>query len=204
MESVDNPWGCGISTGGGKKLCLCLFCIKAAESGWAAGKNPGHPRRTGGRKMQERRRPVQAGRRRGARRVQEAAPYRHPGPRDRAAKGRSYRGGEIFWDGRVRTPAPTKFGESSGFSVGADDLGGPRAHSVRPYREKEAHLECSLGEGIPPPLRGIPLCQGGPCGRGISGGLFLCSKSRLLRGHPHPSGLRPATFPLEGGRLAGG
>ena len=189
MESVDNPWGCGISTGGGKKLCLCLFCIKAAESGWAAGKNLGHPRRTGGRKMQERRRPVQAGRRRGARRVQEAAPYRHPGSRDRAAsvpplqkcrdlfderrrgrsqtgprafargariqdvtlirpfgppsplkgeglraaKGRSYREGEIFWDGRVRTPAPTKFGESSGFSVGADDLGGPRAHSVRPY-----------------------------------------------------------------------
>ena len=177
MESVDNPWGCGISTGGGKKLCLCLFCIKAAESGWAAGKNPGHPRRTGGRKMQERRRPVQAGRRRGARRVQEAAPYRHPGPRDRAAKGRSYRGGEIFWDGRVRTPAPTKFGESSGFSVGADDLGGPRAHSVRPYREKEAHLECSLGEGIPPPLRGIPLCQGGPCGRGIFGGLFLALRA---------------------------
>ena len=75
----------------------------------------------------------------------------------RAAKGRSYREGEIFWDGRVRTPAPTKFGESSGFSVGADDLGGPRAHSMRPYREKEAHLECSLGEGIPPPLRGTPL-----------------------------------------------
>ena len=141
--------------------------------------------------MQERRRPVQAGRRRSARCVQGAAPYRHPGPRDRAAsvpplqkcrdlfderrrgrsqtgprafardariqdvtlirlafgqppspfKGeglraadsRSYREGEIFWDGRVRTPAPTKFGESSGFSVGADDLGGPRAHSVRPY-----------------------------------------------------------------------
>ena len=79
----------------------------------------------------------------------------------RAAKGRSYREGEIFWDGRVRPPAPTKFGESSGFSVGADDLGGPRAHSVRPYREKEAHLECSLGEGIPPPLRGPPLGQGG-------------------------------------------
>ena len=51
----------------------------------------------------------------------------------RAAKGRSYREGEIFWDERVRTPAPTKFGESSGFPVGADDLGGPRAHSVRPY-----------------------------------------------------------------------
>ena len=118
--------------------------------------------------------PVQAGRRRGAQRVQEAAPYRHPGPRDRAAKGRSYREGEIFWDGRVRTPAPTKLGESSGFSVGADDLGGPRAHSVRPYREKEAHLECSLGEGIPPPpLRGTPFDKGGLAGGGYLGGSFL-------------------------------
>ena len=54
----------------------------------------------------------------------------------RAAKGRSYREGDIFWDGRVRTPAPTKFGESSGFFVRADDLGGPRAHSVRPYSGK--------------------------------------------------------------------
>ena len=104
---------------------------------------------------------MQAGRRRGTRRVQEAAPYRHPGSRDRAAKGRSYGEGEIFWDGRVRTPAPTKFGESSGFSVGADDLGGPRAHSMRPYREKEAHLECSLGEGIPPAAsRHPPLTRG--------------------------------------------
>ena len=58
---MDNPWGCGTSTGDGKKLCLCLFCIKAAGSGWAAGKNLGHPRRTGGRKMQERRRPCRQG-----------------------------------------------------------------------------------------------------------------------------------------------
>ena len=71
--------------------------------------------------------------------------------------GRREKSGTSPADGRVRTPAPTKLGESSGFSVGADDLGGPRAHSVRPYREKEAHLECSLGEGIPPPLRGPPL-----------------------------------------------
>ena len=86
-----------------------------------------------------------------------SAPSPEEGEGLRAAKGRSYREGEIFWDGRVRTPAPTKFGESSGFFVGADDLGGPRAHSVRPYREKEAHLKCSLGEGIPSPLRGTPL-----------------------------------------------
>ena len=75
-----------------------------------------------------------------------------------AAKGRSYREGEIFWDGRVRTPAPTKFGESSGFAVGADDLGGPRAHSVRPYTEKKGRTVNVLWEReSPPPLRGTPL-----------------------------------------------
>ena len=90
----------------------------------------------------------------------------------RAAKGRSYREGEIFWDGRVRTPAPTKFGESSGFSVGADDLGGPRAHSMRPYREKEAHLECSLGEGIPPRrFAAPPFDKGALAGGGEPGDL---------------------------------
>ena len=67
----------------------------------------------------------------------------------RAAKGRSYREGEIFWDGRVRTPAPTKFGESSGFFVRADDLGGPRAHTVRPY-EEEGELPRRAGEDTRP------------------------------------------------------
>ena len=170
---MDNPCGCGISPEDGKKLCLCLFCIKGAESGWAAGKNPGPLRRTGGRKMQERRRGrSQTGPRAFARgaRIQDVSLIRPFGPPYpfcpsgtfppdrgnrpspwkgeglRAAKGRPKREGEIFWDGRVRTPAPTKFGESSGFAVGADDLGGPRAHR-----------ECSLGEGIPPPLRGTPL-----------------------------------------------
>ena len=109
-----------------------------------------------------------------------------------AAKGRSYREGEIFWDGRVRTPAPTKFGESSGFSVGADDLGGPRAHSVRPYREKEAHLECSLGEGIPPAASRHPSLTRGALREEDIWGAFSCSKSRLLRGPPHPSGFRAA------------
>ena len=56
---------------------------------------------------------------------------------------------------------PCELQGSSGFAVGADDLGGPRAHTVRPYREKEAHRECSLGEGIPPPLRGPPFDKGG-------------------------------------------
>ena len=71
----------------------------------------GTSRRTGGRKMQERRRPVQARRRRRAQRVWEAAPYRHPGPQERAATlGRPYKNEMRVRDGRVRTPAPTKFG----------------------------------------------------------------------------------------------
>ena len=38
--------------------------------------------------------------------------------------------------GRVRTPAPTEHTEGYPVNaVGADDLGGPRAHSVRPYGE---------------------------------------------------------------------
>ena len=36
--------------------------------------------------------------------------------------------------GRPHGAAPTKFKGTSGFAVGADDLGGPRAHTVRPYR----------------------------------------------------------------------
>ena len=36
--------------------------------------------------------------------------------------------------GRPHGAAPTKFKGTSGFAVGADDLGGPRAHAVRPYR----------------------------------------------------------------------
>ena len=38
--------------------------------------------------------------------------------------------GKVF--GRL-IAAPTKYGKLSGLSVGADDLGGPRAHPVRPY-----------------------------------------------------------------------
>ena len=171
---MDNPWGCGISTGGGKKLCLCLFCIKAAESGWAAGKKSGTSPADGRTQNAGTPPPVQAGRRRRAQRVWETAPYRHPGPQERAATwGRPYKNEMRVRDGRVRTPAPTKFGESSGFSVGADDLGGPRAHSVRPYREKEARRECSLGEGIPRRFAAPPLTRGGLAGGGYLGGSFL-------------------------------
>ena len=76
----------------------------------------------------------------------------------RAADSRPYREGEIFWDGRVRTPAPTKFGESSGFAVRADGLGGPRAHSVRPYSKGRPYGDIRMSqtgprEGQAPPLR---------------------------------------------------
>ena len=96
----------------------------------------------------------------------------------RAAKGRPYREGEIFWDGRVRTPAPTKFGESSGFSVGADDLGGPRAHSVRPYTEKKGRTVNVLWERESPRRFAAPPFDKGGFGRkGISGGLFLALRA---------------------------
>ena len=96
----------------------------------------------------------------------------------RAAKGRSYREGEIFWDGRVRTPAPTKFGESSGFAVGGDDLGGPRAHSVRPYTEKKGRTVNVLWERESPRRFAAPPFDKGGFGRkGISGGLFLALRA---------------------------
>ena len=50
--------------GDGGELCLRLFCIKDAETGWPAGEDPRPSVRKGGIKMQERRRPMQ-GRRRG-------------------------------------------------------------------------------------------------------------------------------------------
>ena len=94
--------------------------------------------------------------------------------------------------------APSKYGKLSGRSVGADDLGGPRAHTVRPYREKKCP-EMFSERGNPPPLRAPPLTRGA-----LAGGHIRDTKSRLSREHPHPSGLRPAIFPLGGGRLAGG
>ena len=53
-------------------------------------------------------------------------------------RGRPYREGEISWGGRVRTPAPTKYGELSGLSVGAGHWPARRrplaAHLIRPLR----------------------------------------------------------------------
>ena len=92
-----------------------------------------------------------------------------------------------FRGGRVRTPAPTMYpkvrsifcrarcphrADSGRPRCAAPDLGGPRAHSVRPYREKEARRECSLGEGIPPPLRGTPPLTRGALREGDIWGAF--------------------------------
>ena len=44
---------------------------------------------------------------------------------------------------------PYEMGESSGFAVGADDLGGPRAHTVRPY-EEAGELPRRAGEDTRP------------------------------------------------------
>ena len=54
----------GFPRGDGGELCLRLFCIKDAETGWPAGEDPRPSVWKGGIKMQERRRPMQ-GRRRG-------------------------------------------------------------------------------------------------------------------------------------------
>ena len=124
--------------------------------------------------------------------------------------------------GRVRTPAPTMYPKvrsifcrarcphravSGRPRCAAPDLGGPRAHSVRPYRE---HAKCKrqniLWKGNPPPLRGTPFDNGG-FGRRA----FFRSKSCLSREHPHPppsgapsplkgEGLRAATWGRPYGR----
>ena len=39
-----------------------------------------------------------------------------------------------------RKGRPCEMWESSGFAVGADDPGGPRAHTVRPYGKNELPL----------------------------------------------------------------
>ena len=48
--------------------------------------------------------------------------------------------------------APSKYGKLSGRSVGADDLGGPRAHTVRPYSGKRGGSvgSANLGTGVKP------------------------------------------------------
>ena len=95
----------------------------------------GTSRRTGGRKMQERRRPVQARRRRRAQRVWEAAPYRHPGPQERAATwGRPYKNAET---------CPMN-------AVGADDFGG----SLRGLCDSRAHPHPPRMRSAPSPWKG--------------------------------------------------
>ena len=48
--------------------------------------------------------------------------------------GHSKKWEETFQSGRVRTPAPTRDRRRSRFAAGVDDLGGLRAHNVRPYK----------------------------------------------------------------------
>ena len=80
--------------------------------------------------------------------------------------------------------------------------GGP---GVPPIQRKMERAVNDLWERESPRRFAPPLLTRGDfSGRGISGGAFSCSKSHLSREHPHPSGLRPATFPLEGGRLSDG
>ena len=74
------------------------------------------------------------------------------------------------------------------------------AHTEKKERAVNDLWERESPRRFAPPL----LTRGDFSGRGISGGAFSCSKSHLSREHPHPSGLRPATFPLQGGRLLGG
>ena len=109
-----------------------------------------------------------------------------------------------FRGGRVRTPAPTPYPKvrsifcrarcphravSGRPRCAAPDLGGLRAHSVRPYRE---HAKCKrqniLWKGNPPAASRHP-----PLTRRA----FFRSKSCLSREHPHPppSG---APSPLKG------
>ena len=57
---------------------------------------------------------------------------------------------------------PCELQGSSGFAVGADDLGGPRAHTVRPY-EEEGELPRRAGEDTRPYEEGgalPPICRG--------------------------------------------
>ena len=82
--------------------------------------------------------------------------------------------------------------------VGAADRCPPRAPRGRPVcapTEKKRHTLNVLWERESPRrFAAPPFDKGGLAGGGYLGA-FSCSKSRLLRGHPHPSGLRPATFP---------
>ena len=65
------------------------------------------------------------------RRAADSRPYEWRNPLGRAGEG----------------TRPYEMGESSGFAVGADDLGGPRAHTVRPYSGKRPQDVGSANSG---------------------------------------------------------
>ena len=74
--------------------------------------------------------------------------------------------------GRPHGAAPTKYGELSGLSVGADDLGGLRAHTVRPYGGKRTGSVGSVWLGA-----AVELHQG----------QILQTQGLEARKEPHPS-----------------
>ena len=86
-----------------------------------------------------------------------------------------------FVFGRPSVPPLRNSRRASGFVVGADDLGGPRAHCVRPYREKKRRAVNVLWEGESPRRFAPPFDKGGLCGR-----TFLRPKRCRSRAHPHP------------------
>ena len=87
----------------------------------------------------------------------------------------------ILTFGRPGVPPLRNSRRASGFVVGADDLGGPRAHCVRPYREKKRRAVNVLWEGESPRRFAPPFDKGGLCGR-----TFLRPKRCRSRAHPHP------------------
>ena len=95
------------------------------------------------------------------------------------------------YGGRVRTPAPARMQGRPILLAGADDLSGPRAHTVRPYSSNESAFIAGTVPLIRHDLRSChlpyPLCR------------FATSSLPLLAyGHfPLIGGIGP----LEGGRL---
>ena len=78
-----------------------------------------------------------------------------------------------------------------------------------PLRNPLRRSGLAVGAG-PRTARGLGDREGRPYGKTETGSVLRrggpwASRRRVCkpRGHPHPSGLRPATFPLQGGRLGG-
>ena len=94
---------------------------------------------------------------------------------------------------------PTKYGKLSGLSVGADDLGGPRAHTVRPYDGKRTTPPESFPSSVWPTASHPPLTfvrpQGPPLRRKWTGSVDWANPGAAVEMHhlkfyakPGPSG----------------